>query len=74
MPISLSSHSVCCAARFNLDIEYLDALEQSGRDPTRIWIAVDHTTTSRVAMPLPTDPGTTTFQLIVSTTAPFVVN
>lgn len=42
---------------------------------TRVWIALDRTTTSGVAMPLPTDPGTvTTVQLIVSTTAPFAVD
>jgi hypothetical protein len=40
------------------------------RGPTRVWLAVDRTTTSGTAMPLPTDAGTaTTLQLIVSTTA-----
>jgi hypothetical protein len=42
--------------------------------PTRLWLAVDRTTSSGTAMPLPTDAGTaTTFQLIVSTTADFLV-
>jgi hypothetical protein len=41
---------------------------------TRLWLAIDRTTTSATAMPLPTDAGTaTTFQVIVSTTADFVV-
>lgn len=42
----------------------------------RLWLAIDHTTTSGTAMPLPgADPGTaTSFLLIASTVAPFTVD
>jgi len=42
----------------------------------RLWLAIDHTTTSGAAMPLPgADPGdATSFLLIASTVAPFTVD
>ena len=42
----------------------------------RVWLAIDHTSSSGAAMPLPgADPGTaTTVMLIASTTAPFTVD
>ena len=47
-----------------------------GRGRMRVWLAVDRTTSSGAAMPLPgADPGTaTTVEIIVSATAPYAVN
>lgn len=42
------------------------------RGKARVWLAIDRTTSSGTAMPLPTDAGTgTTFQLIVSSVADY---